>query len=232
MAFPVVAAVNASVQATDTTSHVVSLPASISAGDLLICFLGGDGSGSWALDVPAGWSTGYADENNSGGCNGSVRWKIADGAEGASVTFTSSTSEQSAHRSLRITGAHATTPFTATGGGVAGSQGTSATPDPPSHTPSYGAADSLWIAFYAIDDARLATAYPTSYTDNQHTSRSNTGTGACGIGLATRNLNATSDDPAAFTVDVSDVWLAATIAIQPAAAAAAGLPSLVTARHR
>lgn len=224
MAFPSVAAVNASTTDTDSTSHVVSLPASISSGDLLICFLAGDGSGSWALDVPTGWNQAYSDENNSGGCNLSVRWKIADGTEGSTVTFTSTASEKASHRSFRITGHHATTPFEAAGGGIAGSQGSSANPDSPSLTPSWGAKDTLWISVYGVDDARSATAYPTDYADNQFTQVSGGSSGRCGLGLATRNVNATSQDPAAFTIDTSDVWLAATIGIQPAAAAAAEDP--------
>ena len=61
-----------------------------------------------------------------------------------------------------------------------------------------------------------ATAYPTNFDDNQHTFDSTTGDNTIvNYGVATRELNASSEDPGAFVKNSTDGWRAFTLAIRP-----------------
>ena len=58
MAFPVVEATNESATPTASTSHVVNLPASIAAGDLLLILMdkGTPAAGAWLFNTHADWT--------------------------------------------------------------------------------------------------------------------------------------------------------------------------------
>ncbi len=68
------------------------------------------------------------------------------------------------------------------------------------------------------DSAGTISAYPTNYSSNQ-TETNSVGGSATNptLGSATRNLNASSENPGTFTV-ASDNWAAMTIAVLPAEA--------------
>lgn len=86
--------------------------------------------------------------------------------------------------------------------------------DPPSLSPSWGSADTLWIATNC--NYLTITAYPTNYT-----SLGQRGSNVM-VGSAYRQYASSSDDPSAFTWNYSYYGNAVTIAIQPAGAAAVG----------
>lgn len=209
MAFPVVAAVNASHEAV-SGSHTCNLPAGIVSGDLLIaaafCSLG-----TQAISWPAGWSV--LDEGASYGSEFyfSVRYRIADGTEGSSISLSSGGGTLNwASRSWRITGAVSSAPE-ATASAPSGSD---TTPDPPSLSPSWGALDTLWIALFGQETGsggQSVTAYPTNYSSNQHGDFQNN----AGHGSAERNLNAATEDPGTFTTTVNARWRAVTVAVRP-----------------
>jgi len=214
-AFPTVVTAANSVQATDSTSHTVSLPSGIVSGDLLIGFFSCDGTAT--VTWPNEGTDWIEIVSNASVANRlSIAWRKADGTEGASITVTTSASEESVHIVYRITG-HidpSTQPpeqASTTGSGV--------NPNPPDLTPTGGAKDYLWFAIEGSDDDDLVTVYPTSYTDGE-TYGSSTGGGDCGIGAARRELNAASENPGAFTIAATEQWVAATIAVHPVAAGA------------
>lgn len=208
MAFPVVASVNANVSAA-STSQTVNLPASISAGDLLIAF--GVATSLCTYTWPAGWTEMW-DPNSQTGFTGAYR--IADGSEGASITVTASVSFVTTYATLRITGAHASTP--PEDGTPAMNVGTT-TPNPPSVTASWGAEDNLWIAIMGSSSSAASnvTAYPTNFSDNQ--TAVDTGSGGL-LGYATRNLANATQDPGTFTQSAGTTCGAQTIVVRPAAA--------------
>ena len=208
MAFPQVAAVNGGHQDTDVTNHTVNLPADISSGDLLLVFFACDSfSVPDTITFPEGWTelfqTPYLDEAR---LTFGAWYRIADGEEGATISVTTSSVEQSAHTSYRITG-YSGTPEVGTH-----AAGSSTTPDPPSLTPTWGAKDTLWFACEANDDDDHTTAYPTDYTDGRY----DMGTTSSGVnvGTARRELNAVSEDPGTFTIYLAEQWIANTVAIQ------------------
>ena len=213
MTFPTVASSNNSSEPSDTTSHTVNLPSNIASGDLLIVFIATDGNNQ--MTYPEGWNEFFALSEQLA-CHLSIAWRKADGTEGASITVTSSHSETSAHISYRITGAE--DPTTQAPEASTGATGSSTNPDPDSLTPTGGAKDYLWIAIVSQDGAfTKITAYPTNYTDGEYKYDA----GAC-VGLARRELNASSENPGTFTTSNDDNWVACTIAVYPSSSTAGG----------
>ena len=230
MAFPVVSAQAEGSESTATTTHTVNLPSGIASGDLILLTIYCDRSNT-AVTVtwPAGYTEMYDEEEGAQDCQFSAAYRIADGTEGTTITVTSNLSERAVHETWRITSWHGTTPPE----NGAFSQGTSTSADPPSLTPSWGAEDTLWFAIGAKNPGTnvLFTAGPTSYT-NANFLDDGDAAGSAASGTARRELNATSEDPGGFTIASSVVWMANTIAVRPAAAAPAILPTLVTAPYR
>ena len=95
-------------------------------------------------------------------------------------------------------------------------------PDPDSLTPTGGAKDYLWIALTSRDapSASTVTVWPTNYdtaqVDNVHSNN-----GGASVSSSERDLNASSEDPSAYTTSTNEDHVAVTIAVHPAAAAGA-----------
>lgn len=210
--FPALANITTSDDVQGDDSRVVTLPGSIVSGNLLIAMIACNSATTFTW--PAGW-TEFKDTGEDPGF--SAAYRFADGSEGASITVTvSNTIRDTVHIAFRATGAHASTPPEITS--VATSS--TATPNPPSITPSWGAADTLFLAIAAVDRSSGVTlsAYPTNYalynTDKGHPTAGSTSGGRLSMGG--RELNATSADPGTFTFSASHPASAHTIAIRPA----------------
>lgn len=216
MAFPVVRATNTSVTTPASTSHVISLPAAIVSGDLLIAIWNPDGTGAGTW--PAGWTQLWATNLPANTGRTECRYRVADGTEGASITVTTAAAVTSSHATYRIDTFSGNAPEA----GVTATAN-SANANPPSLTPSWGAKDTLWIAVAAVDNTDV-TAAPTSYTNLL------TGATPTRLGTARRELNAATEDPGTFT-NASDQWGANTIAVEPAAAAGGLEEELWQANH-
>lgn len=208
MAFPVISSVTNSNQGTNNATRTVTF-ATASTGDLIIGVIFGDGTGTYTW--PGGGATWQEIKDAAiGSVAGiSVAYLIAAGGE-SSVAVTCSASERSTHFGIRILAAnwHGSTPPEIS----AGATGASTAPDPDTLTPSWGAADTLWIALYGVDSGNV-TAYPTNYNDNQ-TASDTTASAAYGA-MASRGANTASENPGAFTNSVSDDWAAYTIGVRP-----------------
>ncbi len=224
-AFPTVGATNGGGQSIETTSHTVNLPAGIQSGHLLIAIITVEGDNTLTVPTltwPSGWTQLFAASINPTGCGGGsnqcsrfeARYRIADGSEVSTITVTSDNAERSTHRTLRITGHHATASPEASS--VA--SGVSGQADPPSLSPSWGSAETLWLAVAGSSNHNDGfTICPTNYTNCEISSDAGTSTA-----VGHRTLAAASDDPGPFTRNFdSQSWGAATIAIRPAAGGAA-----------
>jgi hypothetical protein len=209
--FPSVRSTSTGNTAANGTSHSITLPASIVAGDLILLFCGHDGSGG-TITPPTDFVALQANTNNGTLMGHVIFRKVATGSEGGTVvSWTSSNSEQTTEVCFVIQD----------WSGVVGdilvgtpSTGASAAPNPPLLTAG-SAADYLWIASFSHDNgARTISGAPTDYTGAVKSN--STGTGGCGTAAAYRQLNATSSDPdSAWVISVSDDWVANTIAIPP-----------------
>jgi hypothetical protein len=212
LAAPSVNSVTETAFDTDATDHYVNMPSTTDAGDLLIVLFTNDGTAT--VITPAGW-TALASNAGNGAVRLSVYYKIAGGTEGSTtVNFITSAAEEAVAQVYRITNWHGTTPPEIS----AAVTGTSTRPNAASLSPAgWDVADTLWLAVAGQDrgDQSGTTAYPASYTDGTSTLSSD-GTGSCRTLSARRVLATASENPGAFTIPVSEQWVAFTIAVRPA----------------
>lgn len=220
MAFPVTSAATTTTFATSVTSMAVNMPASISSGDLLIAAVGVRNAGTWT--PPSGWD--LLEEKAGGGTVGEtgVWYKIADGSEGATQTWTTGTATTAAWHSFKVTTWHGTTPpeYTST-------NGDSAAVNPPSLSPSWGSADTLWIALAGSSANTMSfTGSPTDFT-GLTTSTASSGGGASNMGSAFRQNATATEDPSAFTTSTNRWWASFTIAVRPSAGASTSIKDFI-----
>lgn len=209
MAFPTLQAENSSFEQTATTSASVDLPASISADDLLVLIFA---CRPTVISTPDGWTV--AGSSSAVNTDLVVFYKIAAGDEGSSVTVTTQDPMRSVHRTCRFTG-HATGTSLEVEFDFLDSD--SFAPNSPLLTPSGGTADYYWITMYGQRTIAISEpSYPASYGNTGYETTNDTGSGTFNGAWADRELNASSEDPGAFTTPDSDDWSAATIAIFPA----------------
>ena len=192
----------------NVTSHVITLPDNIVSGDLLLVFVTIDGFevfGSW----PAGWTKVFSEAAFSDSVIECYK-RTADETEGSTITVTTSASEGSAHQSYRITeGDSLEFSLDLTGAN-------DEFPDSPNLTPTWGAKDTLWLAicfFHPGNRFFTGSPWPSGYATGQQ-SRWADAEGV-GSGTATRQLNATSENPGVFEINTNAPWVSATIAIEP-----------------
>lgn len=205
LGYPSVAAVNGGSTPVDS-SHTVNLPAGIESGDLLLIFFASDGSPvitfpNEGVDWFQLFETDYTQVTFG------AWYRIADGGEGASITVSTSASQEASYTSYRIID-YSGTPEV--GSSVTG---TNANPDPPNLTPSWGSSDNLWFAICGYDRDVTVSSYPTFYTDG----RNDVGgtPGGCGVGSARRTYRGASDNPLNFVLSGADEWIANTVAVRP-----------------
>ena len=185
----------------ESSSPAYNLPSGIEAGDLLLVVVGTCCGNAVSI---SGWSEIFSVSGDSAGT--SARgvhgfYKIADGSEGSTVTASVSGGNGSNSQAWRISGAQVISGTATTSDGT--------TPDPPSHTPSWGDA-TLWIAVMNGRSTDIS-AWPSGYDDDQlEVSRSPNVWAASGA----LSAKASSQDPGTFTQDSDDNWAAATIAVQ------------------
>lgn len=207
--FPVVEAVNGGNDVVNQNNHTVNLPAGIVAGDLLIVLFVSDGN--TAINFPnegTDWIQLFEDHDGTGVVTFAAAYRIADGGEGANITVVTNIAEMTAHTSYRISG-YSEVPEAGVSVGA-----TNVNPDPPNLTPSWGSANTLWLAVEGNDDQDAVTDYPANYTDGRNDVAANAD--GCGVGSARRELRAVSENPGTFTIAGAEQWVANTIAIAPA----------------
>ena len=141
---------------TTAASFNAPLPSGIQAGELLVLFVaaGPFGGGTADIIAPSGWTQLFHTANTDRfGCY----YKVATGSEGATVAVSTTGNRSWATNSYRVSGYQGTP--------VAGTSATGATasPNPPSVSPSWGSAKTLWIACEAdFSGANTAPSNPTN----------------------------------------------------------------------
>jgi hypothetical protein len=198
MAFPVVEGRAESTTTTASTSHTVSLPASIASGNLLIVVIAAvDGTTTFSA---TGWTVGST--NTMTGATHTTAWlyKKADGTEGTTFTLTSSNSCRSAEVSYRISGAEdpATQVPQST---TASTTGNAVLNNPGANSPTGGSKDYLWISCFGqegeeADDDTWVSTWNTSFT--------NTLEKTCGVaGAAAANCQVGSSERTSTTATMT-----------------------------
>jgi len=154
MAVPVVQGSTVSSGAV-SSNHTIGLPAGIVAGDALLIFGGYRASVTAVSSGLVGWSSiAPVASTDLGRCF----VKIATGGEGTSTTAQYSSGAQAIYVAYRVNGNTADLPE---GAAV---QGSTATADPPSVSPSWGSTDHLFFASFTSTAA--PTTKPTGYASS------------------------------------------------------------------
>jgi hypothetical protein len=219
MAFPTATVSQGLAQtASATGDRNVTVP-TCAAGDLLIAVVSSDGNPNFSGTLTTNMTSFVAKAANGTAVTSQCFYRICDGSETSPWVLNLSASEAASVAFILIPAAswHGTTPPE----GVAWVNVDTANPNPPNLDPSgWAAEDTLWIAVATYDlGTQTVTAYPTNYADDQTNVRGNN-TGGVGIGIATRGLNASAEDPGTFTLSATEDTLTTTIAVRPAAGGA------------
>lgn len=205
--------------ADDASPLTVSRPAGVS-GQLTIAILAVDGIPS--LTWPSGYNVIVTESEAGNDWTLSIAYRWEDGTEGTTFDVTSSASEKWAAIVYSISGAE--NPSTQAPEATQFEGAASTTPDPPSITPTGGSKDYLFIVAVLqngeeADDDTWCNSPPTNYTPSPPRQKSSDIAGVAGTNVsvcsAERALNAASDDPGTFSVDLSRTYGAATIAVHP-----------------
>lgn len=216
MTFPSVTATSTSTLATDGTTHTVTIPA-VSSGNLILIATGINGNPG--ITEPSGFT--FQKELSGSNCVYALFAKVSDGSEAGTVTFTTDASEESSHCVYVIDSWFGSLAGVETSTGATGN---SDTPASGSLSPSWGADDNLYIASVGLRRGRNFDSFPTDQPDNRISTGTSTATSGSGCGLASRNLAASSANPAAFGLDGSTPFAAVTIAVRPAGGAVVSYP--------
>ncbi len=220
MTFPTVQSVTLTTSFGSVTSHPVSMPATVNAGDLLLVLFSNfeASNGAATVTTPGGWSQLFSTERTAAGQGvrfGAYSISAAGTEGGTTVDFVTSANARAVAYCWHITGWFGTV-ATGVEAGVANTATTGATPDPPNLAPAWGSADNLWIACYGAAGVQSLVSYPTNYADNNNFDVSGGITGTCSLACASRNLTAASEDPGVFTRSAASLdWVANTIAVRP-----------------
>lgn len=190
MAFPTLGS-TATGECPAGTTRTIVMPGSVSAGNLLLGFIahGTSDSTTW----PAGW-TELLNFNSY-----SVGYKLADGSEsGASVNLTTTNvgGRASCYLTHRWAGGTFRNPEAART-----TFSNTVAPDPPSLSPTWGTADTVWFSIvFSNNRGSAGFGYATGYPDNQTEIRHSTDALGGAIRLCTKSLNASSEDPGGYAI--------------------------------
>jgi hypothetical protein len=135
---------------------VISAPASIAAGDLLLAGFTVDGNPS-VVSPPADWTPIL--RNGGSGLGTHTYYKVATASEPASYTWTFGESRRAAGGIIRYTGVDTSNPIVTSAGGTAGSSSEVIAP-----TVTTTADDTLIVSFFGINDNRTFSP-PTGMTE-------------------------------------------------------------------
>lgn len=209
MGFPTVVSRADSLSTSNATSHTVNLGSTPNTNDLLIvaAFFDGTPTITWPTALGT-WTQLYTGDNGISS-RVDIRYKLANG-EGSSIALTTDAGERMATAAWVIDdGTFTGVPEIAT------ATGSSANPDSPSLSPSWGSQDTLWLSLACSDSGDLTiSAYPTSYSQTAVLDATG-GAGGVTMGRAERQFAASSENPSAYTFSASKSWIASTIAVRP-----------------
>ena len=204
-AFPTVDAIEVS-GATSSSSESLSVTLPSAAAGKLIMVVA-----TWDLEVTSPAISGFSlvsFDTDFGEGRVAILKKVAVGDEGGSASLTWDDGSDCMAFAVVISGASGDVE-------VAGEGGTNATWNPPSLTPSWGEAKTLWFCGYSRNNNDiLVTAWPSGYDDNR-TNPSISGVN-CSLGLASREAEASSENPGSGTLDGNWWGRHFTIAVEPA----------------
>lgn len=221
MAFPIVQSRTTGASSATATSHTVTLPSTINAGDLLlVAFTCGGGSGNsitWDNTTAGAWTT-VADGSQSTNVRGALYKRVASGSEdSAALSITLSAAGQAAWTIWRISGCEGAVE-------AVSATGSAATVTFATLTPTWGQNDTLWLAVGHIFSSPTVSTYSTSYSNATRSAGS--GTSRVTTESVERSLNASSETPSVWTLSTSNGHIQYTVAVLPLTATSLSITSI------
>jgi hypothetical protein len=214
VAFPSVAGTPAGTSDTSSTSFTVALPAGIVAGELLLIFMAHDENGVLSTITQSSGPTFTQIDNAVNGTvvRGQIWARLATGGE-ANPVFSSTNSQDVACVAIRVQNHGVTDVSTDIVKGTAAT-GADAAPDPPNCNPGT-VQDFLWLEYFAADDDDDTATYWSANYSAVLQQQSASSTSSCLCAVASRQLNASSENPGVMAMAATEEWVAQTIAIKP-----------------
>lgn len=191
----------------DSSTWNADLPPGIEAGELLVVVATVRAGSARTISTPTGWTRLYGVTGGGNLRQQAAFYRIANGSEGSVLALAASGSSRWATASFRI-GKHSgqIEANTATG--------SSSNADPPSLSPSWGSAPTLWLAIVSdIANNSDPPGWPLGWSLPLRALNIYLGDVGVRHTSAVRRETASSVDPGAFTLPTSGQWIAATIAI-------------------
>lgn len=188
-------------------------PVGRAAGDLLIAHVGFEKGTDVSISTPPAGYTLIDREDQAANVGQLVYWRTADGTASDNFSMVGSTSVKYSVMVGRVTGHHASTPITTS----LGANNSSGNPDPPSRTV---VVDDLTLICVSAKTQTTYTA-PSDYTEQYDFPNSSDGTPSLWGGTKAIT-GAGTEDPGTPTPGGASEWVAVTIVIASATAAAAG----------
>ena len=193
--FPKLDAVVSGNETVTTTSHVIPLPTAIPGKKITVAI---EFTSASTITIPPGWTVVYNTSNRA------FIWKMSDGSE-TSVTITTSAAVIAAYVAGRWTNAGLIVSSTE-------ATGSASVSDPPNFNPGAGVKKFTWIAYGSM--TLQLTGAPTGYGNFYGPYYISGPTRAC-MGFATKDVEASSEDPGVFSASGTSTWQARTIAVYP-----------------
>lgn len=208
-AFPVIVTTGVSSPAS-STSWTVTLPASLVSGNLLLAEC--QANGADVITVPTNWTSLFNPADGT-----FAFYKYSNGSEGASVTVTGGSSRSAGCVVYQISGTDGVTAPAI--GNFA--ETTSSSYDPPSLTPSWGSANTMWFAYASGRSNVTASVGPSGFSalNTQVSGGSN-----AVVIIWNANITTATEDPSAFTLSGTMSGYALTVGVRPAASATVSYP--------
>jgi hypothetical protein len=210
MAFPTVISSTGGTDSLPSLTHSIDRPPGYATGDMIlwvVAFRTGVTVTDWdGLDAVVS-----VYDNAPRNIDLDVRYEVLTGGEGATADITLSVAREIVYSSYLIRG-HNSAVDSAPASGEYDYTGNA--PNPPSLTPSWGAKDTLWFAIVGYNDGRTTVnSYPSGYTAGRNDRISLSNYQAVGTGY--RQLNASSEDPGAFSLSSAEEYVVCTVGIEP-----------------
>ena len=205
---------------TSSTSHAVSMPSSVSAGDLLVAQIGI--VSARAITTPAGWTLVDADGRTAletSAATQAVFARTADGSEGGTTVDFATTTACHMVASVHHFDGDTVSPGLVYAFGV---NNINTNPDAPLIPIPWGATDSYAMAFCSNQFRNPYSTYPSGYSEGRwDTSGADSAVAVVTSASAVKQLSsAASEDPGAMVPRDGRNWVAHSVVVAPAGIAA------------
>lgn len=199
---------------TSATSHLVSMPATVSSGDLLVVITTTRNSSGGAVSlrpVATGFSNILTQLTGASTTQGNVYTKTATGTEGGTtVDFATPANVDSlAAQVIRI---QSGTWSSSVASSSSADSGSNMTPDPPLLASGWGGLNALFICGFCSNGAADPVSWP--MPDNQLGTTSG-GASNTRVISCTQVSSAGTVDPSVFTMSANTRWASFTLAVRP-----------------